>query len=281
MGGWYGVRKREDGAQGSSFWFSVPYRPDTELEDDELMSSRLSPTTSLMSKSLSERAFSLMSEENDGPLEETSRDVLRLNGEGGAASRGGGGGESDTKEGRENSNPVLEDFGLLLSLPPPPLPPARVLLVDDSNMIQKATTRALEKGGFRVSNAFNGMECLKLLKAAKESGDLYAVVLLDLQMPVLDGLETIKRIREEERLSDLEAGIVPVALQDAQGAAIGAFPTSWAVCNSGRRQYVIGLSANSDQESIGCVAAAGTDNFIAKPLKVSNLRKFCEDQIIL
>jgi CheY-like chemotaxis protein len=41
---------------------------------------------------------------------------------------------------------------------------------------------------------------------------------------------------------------------------------------------VIGLSANSDTESIDCVAAAGMDNFIAKPLKVSTLRKVCGPQ---
>jgi CheY-like chemotaxis protein len=144
-------------------------------------------------------------------------------------------------------------------------------------MIQKASTRALQREGFRVSNAYNGVECLKLLKEAKASADPYVLVLLDLQMPVLDGLETVRRIRQEERLLAVESGEEEKG--DVEGP--GTFPTHRAQCNSSRRQYVIGLSANSDQDSIDGAAAAGMDNFIAKPLKVKNLRKFCEPQIVL
>ena len=260
--GQYGAGVREDGVQGSRFWFKIPYRPDTEMNNEAGNDS-----TEFESVSVPEEASKTLSS-----MEKFRVDDINL------------------MEIKEESTLVCSDLasvssgevsvadGVNLSRLP------RVLLVDDSTMIQKASTRALQKEGFRVTSAMNGVECLQRLKEAKESGDLYCVVLLDLQMPVLDGFETVKRIREEERLSDLEAGVVACSSTtgdgDGDGAAVS-FPTSWSMCNSGRRQYVIGLSANSDTESIDCVAAAGMDNFIAKPLKVSNLRDFCKLQKIL
>jgi CheY-like chemotaxis protein len=256
--GQYGAGGREDGAQGSEFWFSIPYRPDTELNDDSVKAyeeeikrsslcfNRFNETTSTGRSKLGSCDVEELANHIDGDL-------------------------------RQNELESTQSISLITETSQLHLP--RVLLVDDSTMIQKASTRALLKEGFRVTSAMNGVECLQRLKEAKESGDLYCVVLLDLQMPVLDGFETVKRIREEERLSDLEAGVVACSSTtgDGDGAAVS-FPTSWSMCNSGRRQYVIGLSANSDTESIDCVAAAGMDNFIAKPLKVSTLRKVCGPQ---
>eukprot|EP00603_Paraphysomonas_imperforata_P008593 CAMPEP_0114426426 /NCGR_PEP_ID=MMETSP0103-20121206/7794_1 /TAXON_ID=37642 ORGANISM="Paraphysomonas imperforata, Strain PA2" /NCGR_SAMPLE_ID=MMETSP0103 /ASSEMBLY_ACC=CAM_ASM_000201 /LENGTH=606 /DNA_ID=CAMNT_0001595391 /DNA_START=421 /DNA_END=2241 /DNA_ORIENTATION=- len=248
LGGEYGVRGRDDGAQGSCFWFSIPYRPDTELTEDSVVAYNHdirrshSVPSSQFKISSRRRTFS----DANSEIESTEDGIV------------------------DDPKPVIE--------PPPPvmIPSAgmpRVLLVDDSHMIQKASTRALEKDGFHVTSAYNGVECLKQLKEARETGQHFDVVLLDLQMPVLDGFETIKRIREEEQLRDLESGLLDENEED------GGFPTSRALCNNGRRQYVIGLSANSDAESVDCVAAAGMDNFIAKPLRVSSLRKFCEPQI--
>lgn len=249
LGGKYGVRGRDDGVQGSCFWFSIPYRPDTELTEDSVVAynndiRRSHSVPSSQFKIFSRpRAFS----DANSEIESTEGAVV----------------EEATPKAFIETAPTNV-------LPAPGVP--RVLLVDDSHMIQKASTRALERDGFHVTSAYNGVECLKLLKEARDTGQHFDVVLLDLQMPVLDGFETIKRIREEESLRDLESGLLDENEEEI------AFPTSRALCNNGRRQYVIGLSANSDAESVDCVAEAGMDNFIAKPLKVSSLRKFCEPQ---
>jgi CheY-like chemotaxis protein len=155
------------------------------------------------------------------------------------------------------------------------------LLVDDSNMIQKANTRALQKENFRVSVAFNGVECLQLLEEAREAGDPYAVVLLDLQMPVMGGLETITRIREKEKEEeekekeeeDLFALMESGCVLNHKIDSVSQRPFS--STGRTRHQFVIGVSANSDQDSIDSALATGMDDFIAKPLKVRNLRSLC------
>lgn len=248
MGGRYGVSERTDGGQGCSFWFSIPYRPDTEMRDVVPFDQEM--TVPAGARDLLTAAPHLIHRER--VEEECEKEKV-------AADDG------------DNSDSILDHK----------LPLPRVLLVDDSNMIQKTTTRALQREGFRVSSAYNGVECLQLLKEAKESGDLYAVVLMDLQMPVMDGLETVKRMREEERRV---RGVVKKSDTErecwVEGSNVLPFPTEYGVCNS-ERQYVIGVSANSDSDSIDIAAAAGMDNFIAKPLKVQNMRKVCASQIPL
>ena len=73
-----------------------------------------------------------------------------------------------------------------------------ILLVDDTPSILKICSRTLMREGYRVSTAENGLEALKLL----HSGITFDAVLMDLQMPVLDGLETVIRYRAEESLFD-------------------------------------------------------------------------------
>ena len=65
-----------------------------------------------------------------------------------------------------------------------------ILLVDDEDSVQKLLTYPLERDGFRVVGARDGEEAL--LRFAEESIDL---VVLDLMLPKLDGLEVCKRLR--------------------------------------------------------------------------------------
>ncbi len=72
---------------------------------------------------------------------------------------------------------------------------AEALLVEDNLINQKLSRLMLERRGFKVTVASNGQDALEAL--AKHS---YAFVLMDIRMPVMDGLETIKRIRADPAL---------------------------------------------------------------------------------
>ena len=70
--------------------------------------------------------------------------------------------------------------------------PPTILLVDDEDSVQKLLTYPLERDGFRVVHALDGEEALA--RFAEEDVDL---VVLDLMLPKLDGLEVCKRLRSE------------------------------------------------------------------------------------
>ena len=160
-----------------------------------------------------------------------------------------------------NSDPVIDQR------------PSRVLLVDDSVLIQKTSSRALKKEGFVVDIAVNGEECVRMSK----DGD-YDVILLDLQMPVMDGFEAITRIRARESEKEREGG----STQEFKFSSV-----NWADDGTGGgRQFgqgrwnrhglfVIGVSANSDSLSKENALAAGMDAFITKPLTIDMLRECC------
>lgn len=67
-----------------------------------------------------------------------------------------------------------------------------ILIIDDETIIVRALTRALEKEGFHILSAHDGEEGLaKILK------DLPSLILLDILMPKLNGLEVLEKIRKE------------------------------------------------------------------------------------
>jgi PAS domain S-box-containing protein len=76
----------------------------------------------------------------------------------------------------------------------------RILVVDDSDINRDVTKHILELEGARVWLASNGQEAFERLKAEPRAVDL---VLMDVQMPLLDGHETTQRIRRELNLADL------------------------------------------------------------------------------
>lgn len=70
---------------------------------------------------------------------------------------------------------------------------ARVLVVDDDEQIRTILKRYLEAKGYGVETASNGVEGLRLVASWKPH-----LVLLDVSMPELDGIETLKRIRQSD-----------------------------------------------------------------------------------
>ena len=72
-----------------------------------------------------------------------------------------------------------------------------VLIVDDDDVVLKTATDILESLDLVVEQASNGLEALGMIKHREENGKNYDLVLVDLKMPDIDGLETIQRIRDE------------------------------------------------------------------------------------
>ncbi len=115
--------------------------------------------------------------------------------------------------------------------------PLRVLLVEDNALNQKVAIAMLKQRGHQVQVASNGHRALAALEAEPEGYDL---VLMDLQMPGLDGLAATEAIREQER-------------------------------SSGRHIPIVALTAHAIAGDKERCLAAGMDGYLSKPLRVQQL----------
>ncbi|MCU6496372.1 PAS domain S-box protein [Rugamonas sp. A1-17] len=106
---------------------------------------------------------------------------------------------------------------------------ARILLVEDNTFNQQIALEMLEEVGSSVCLAANGMEALELLRQTA-----FDCVLMDVQMPLMDGLETTRRIRADPSLADMR---------------------------------VLAMTATATNEDrVRCIEA-GMDDFISKPIQ--------------
>jgi CheY-like chemotaxis protein len=106
------------------------------------------------------------------------------------------------------------------------------------------TERLFTRSGHKVETAENGSQALELLRKDVESGvKRFDLVLTDLQMPVMDGLEFVRRFRQ---------------LEASHG--------------SPERQLIVGMSANSDAQSRQEALDVGMDYFLSKPFKYAELK---------
>jgi two-component system sensor histidine kinase/response regulator len=90
--------------------------------------------------------------------------------------------------------------------------PLRVLLAEDSIVNQRLAVGLLERHGHRVTIANNGREALDLA-----AGDNFDVILMDVQMPELDGLEAARLIREREKQTARHVPIVAMTAHALKG----------------------------------------------------------------
>lgn len=125
----------------------------------------------------------------------------------------------------------------------------QVLLVEDNLINQKVLGKQLKKAGCVVSVANHGLEALDILEK-----DAFDVVLMDLEMPVLDGLAAMRRIREKE---NAEEGLLGKAIK------LGA--------RGGDRLPIIAVTANVRKEQIDAAMNAGADRVMRKPFKAADL----------
>lgn len=120
----------------------------------------------------------------------------------------------------------------------------RILVVEDNIVNQKLAVRMVEKLGYKPDVVENGQEAL----AALAKGD-YAVILMDCQMPVMDGFEATRCIRERE----------------ASG-------TSDSKLDTRPHIPIVAVTANAMQGDRERCLATGMDDYLAKPIKLDELR---------
>ncbi|MCI0568208.1 MAG: response regulator [Acidobacteria bacterium] len=99
--------------------------------------------------------------------------------------------------------------------------PRRVLVVDDDREIVEMTRLILESGGYEVIPALSGAEALR--NASHKRPDL---ILLDINMPGMDGWETLKILKVDEATQDIPVAMFSIKLElrdKLQGLKHGAF----------------------------------------------------------
>ncbi|HET9956220.1 MAG TPA: PAS domain S-box protein [Polyangiaceae bacterium] len=93
-------------------------------------------------------------------------------------------------------------------------PPLRVLVAEDNAVNQTLAKAILEKAGHSVHVVENGLMALESLACER-----FDVVLMDVQMPEMDGLEATRRLREWERVSTLHTPVIALTAQAMKGDA--------------------------------------------------------------
>ena len=94
-------------------------------------------------------------------------------------------------------NDSLQD-SVFEAMPSGSFTPKTIMVVDDSVTVRKVTSRVLERKGFRVVTAKDGIEATDMLAEVKPD-----LMLLDIEMPRMDGFEVARAVRESDTFADL------------------------------------------------------------------------------
>ena len=115
-------------------------------------------------------------------------------------------------------------------------PEAALLVVDDNEVILLVSLSMLQHLGYRAETARDGHQALKRMETER-----FELVLMDLEMPEMDGAEATRRIR-----ASLEAACQP---------------------------HIVGLSAHALSTYRDSSLAAGMNDYLTKPLQIDDIRR--------
>ena len=112
----------------------------------------------------------------------------------------------------------------------------RILVVDDSSLVRLYYRAALEKSGFQVEQAMNGVEAMEKVLA-----EPFNLLIVDINMPTMDGLSFLKTLRR----SPAEAATIPALV----------------------------ITTEAGQEDVAEARAAGANFYLVKPVSETDLIK--------
>lgn len=189
-----------------------------------------------------------------------------------------------------------------MSLPPPPFPSMLAMLIDHHSPInQTIAIKNIRKLGFPVTAVWNGREALSYLLSPSPTQPRPAIILMDVQMPVMDGYEATRVLRtNKEYAIAIDTTSSPDGVEDLSRmvATVPASPWSprtptaprqidtedrnWKVKqreDEGRKMDllrdipVIAMTASAIQGDREKCHEAGMDDYLAKPVERSSLEE--------
>ena len=139
-----------------------------------------------------------------------------------------------------------------------------ILLAEDDYINCVIARHVLEKEGHLVVTAQNGLEALEILVSQD-----FDLILMDVQMPVLDGLTATTIIRASENDSDLSQFTLPSSL-----------PEKLVQQCKGRHIPIVAITANAMDDNKKDCLASGMDNYLTKPFKLAQVREVIANVIL-
>lgn len=298
LNGTRGVSSRTNGLQGSLFWFAIPYHPPPHFLTT-LTTHSMGDLQKISPCSLSpvELELELSSQENIAALMTSSIPFVPI------------------PTPIPTPIPILIPNPLSISIPSihrNQLGNLRFLVVDDSPSIVKVLNRVLSNQKYAVDTAENGKFALDRMKEAFVSRSL-DIVLMDLQMPIMDGIEAVTLYRQyEDSQRSQSSSIYPspfcslstsgaTSTLSASSAASSAHASPKESSPSpGERSpsypsmreidhdhdtdtlkvnnslFIIGMSASSDEKYEVAALTAGMNYFLPKPFTMNELQPLIE-----
>ena len=122
----------------------------------------------------------------------------------------------------------------------------RLLLVEDNELNLEIATELLSMTGIQVETAENGLEAVEKFAAAPEGH--YDIILMDIQMPVMNGYEAVRKIRKMDRA---DAGSV----------------------------WIVAMTANAFMEDVRLAKDAGMNEHLSKPVDLERLQDVLRRQL--